>query len=40
MIKISNYAIVAGTTLCALQTATGPPAYALDGGSSLPITHE
>jgi len=30
MIKISGYPIVAGAILCALQTATGPPAFALD----------
>jgi hypothetical protein len=30
MIKISVYPIVAGAILCALQTATGPPASALD----------
>ena len=30
MIKISGYPIVAGAILCALQTATGPPASALD----------
>jgi hypothetical protein len=30
MIKISNYPIMAGSILCALQTATGPPASALD----------
>lgn len=30
MIKISSYAIVVGAILCASQTATGPPASALD----------
>ena len=30
MIKISGYPIVAGTIVCALQAATGPPASALD----------
>jgi hypothetical protein len=30
MIKISGYPIMAGAILCALQTATGPPASALD----------
>ena len=30
MIKILGYPIVAGAILCALQTATGPPASALD----------
>jgi len=30
MIKISGYPIVAGAILCALQSATGPPAFALD----------
>jgi len=30
MIKISGHSIVAGAILCALQTATGPPASALD----------
>jgi hypothetical protein len=30
MIKISGYPIVAGTIVCALQTATGPPTSALD----------
>jgi hypothetical protein len=30
MIKISGYPILAGSILCALQTATGPPASALD----------
>ena len=30
MIKISLYPIVSGAILCALQTATGPPASALD----------
>jgi len=30
MIKISLYPIIAGAILCALQTATGPPAFALD----------
>src|SRR6516225_3785539 len=30
MIKISGYPIIAGAILCALQTATGPPAFARD----------
>ena len=30
MIKISGYSIIAGAILCAVQTATGPPASALD----------
>ena len=30
MFKISGYTIMAGSILCALQTATGPPAFALD----------
>ena len=30
MIKISVYPIVGGAILCALQSATGPPASALD----------
>ena len=30
MFKISGYTIMAGSILCALQTATGPPASALD----------
>ena len=30
MVKISGYPIVAGAILCAVQTATGPPASALD----------
>jgi hypothetical protein len=30
MVKISGYSIVAGAILCAVQTATGPPASALD----------
>ena len=30
MIKISGYPMMAGSILCALQTATGPPASALD----------
>jgi hypothetical protein len=29
-LKISGYPIMAGTIVCALQTATGPPASALD----------
>ena len=30
MIKISGYPMMAGSILCALQAATGPPASALD----------
>ena len=30
MFKISGYSIVAASILCTLQTATGPPASALD----------
>jgi hypothetical protein len=30
MIKVAGYPIVAGAILCTLQTATGPPASALD----------
>ena len=30
MFKTSGYLVVAGSILCVLQTATGPPAAALD----------
>jgi len=30
MLKISGYLVLTGSFLCALQTATGPPAFALD----------
>ena len=30
MLKISGYLVMTGSLLCALQTATGPPASALD----------
>jgi hypothetical protein len=30
MFKIAAYTIIAGSILCAVQTATGPPAIALD----------
>jgi hypothetical protein len=30
MVKISGFPLMAGTIVCALQTATGPPALALD----------
>ena len=30
MLKISGYLVMTGSILCALQTATGPPASALD----------
>ena len=30
MFKMSGFPIIAGTIVCALQTATGPPACALD----------
>ena len=30
MLKISGYRVMTGSLLCALQTATGPPASALD----------
>ena len=30
MFKIAAYTVMAGSILCALQTATGPPAFGLD----------
>jgi hypothetical protein len=30
MLNTSGYLVMAGSVLCALQTATGPPAFALD----------